>query len=353
MSKTIITDNIWLGWTPRESGKKGFRDVNGDHGHAFGKYQFDYRYALVGFMKYCANFSSKYSGFSKYINFGVGSSKLVNNSGLATLWSYYCEKYPEEFEALQDTYAYNEYYLEVKKYLKKECKIDLDNHHPVVRGSAFSMAIRSGSLSAARKFRGCKDSTPDETMLRSTYATYGQEDARRWTKANQLGDALYALKYDNYSIITISDDVVKTEEVNKLSNVSSSVVESSNTVVFKEIEYRVGTAWKDKKCVNQHGAFTVLTNAKRDADEAKREKKKTYYVFDDKGTVVYTSKYDDEDVIIYRVGTSWIHDQCINQVGAYEVLSNAKASAIAHTKQKKKKYKVFDNNGNVVFTGSL
>jgi hypothetical protein len=350
MSKTVKTDNIWLGWTPRESGKKGFRDTNGDHGHAFGKYQFDYRYALVGFMKYCSEFSARYSGFSKYINYGVGSSKLVNNKGLATLWSYYCEKYPEEFEALQDTYAYNNYYLEVKKYLMSECKINLDDHHPVVRGSAFSMAIRSGSLSAARKFKGCRNNMSDETILRNTYATYGQADAKRWTRENQLGDALMALKYDTYTVITIDKDTVKTKLVNQIP--PSSVIESSNSVVFKEVQYRVGTGWKDGKCVNQHGCFTVLNNAKNDADKAKREKKKTYYVFDDKGNKVYTSKYDDTDTI-YRVGTAWIHDQCINQVGAYTVLSNAKASAIAFTKQKKKKYNVYDNNGTVVFSGKL
>lgn len=58
--------------------------------------------------------------------------------------------------------------------------------------------------------------------------------------------------------------------------------------------YRVGTAWSSGKCVNQHGAFTVLSNAKTDADAAAKSNKKNYYVFDEAGKSVYTAKYTAE-----------------------------------------------------------
>jgi N-acetylmuramoyl-L-alanine amidase len=58
---------------------------------------------------------------------------------------------------------------------------------------------------------------------------------------------------------------------------------TSNTTTTKEM-YRVGTAWKNGKCQNQKGAFTVLTNAKNTCN-----KYADHYVFNSKGEKVYTS----------------------------------------------------------------
>ena len=97
------TDKIWQGWVKRESGKEGYRQVNGDRGNAFGKYQFDRRYGLVPFMIFCRNYNpSRYSGFDKFIAMGPGSEELKGNQELAALWISYCDQDPAEFEALQD-----------------------------------------------------------------------------------------------------------------------------------------------------------------------------------------------------------------------------------------------------------
>lgn len=197
------TDKIWLGWTKYESGSKGFTCVNGDSGKAYGKYQFDYRYALVPFMQFCVDKdSNKYGQFKLYISYRAGDQRLVNNSSLAKIWTGICDKYPAEFEALQDTYAYKSYYLEVKKYLENLYGIKLDNHDPAVKGSAFSMAIRSGALTGAKKFNGCTDSTSDKNMLQTAYGTYGNEDAGRWPR--QFNDALSALDNSTYTEIDIA-----------------------------------------------------------------------------------------------------------------------------------------------------
>ncbi len=58
------------------------------------------------------------------------------------------------------------------------------------------------------------------------------------------------------------------------------------------VKYKVGTGWKDGKCVNQHGAFSNLDNAKKNATVAMKDNKKTYYVFDLKGNKVYTATYN-------------------------------------------------------------
>lgn len=203
-TKQAATDRIWLGWTVRESGSKGPRCVNGDKGRAQGKYQFDYRYALVPFMEYCIAYNpGHYAGFKQYIKLGAGNAKLVYNTGFVTLWQGFCDDYPVEFERLQDTYAYRVYYLEAKRYIRNLFGIDMDNHSPAVKGTLFSMAIRSGQLVAAQKFGGCTDATSDADMLGVAYSTYGSQDAGRWTKAGQWGDAVKALQAGTYTEVAM------------------------------------------------------------------------------------------------------------------------------------------------------
>lgn len=185
-------EDIWLGWTKYESGTAGFKQTGGDSGKAYGKYQFDYRYGLIPFMQSCISYNaSRYAGFKPFIALGAGNARLPGNKDLTALWVKYCTKYPEEFENLQDKAALADYYKPVKKYLYDN-GINLNNHDPAVRGSAFSMAIRSGALTASNKFAGCKDADADTTILKRIYATYGQEDAGRWPR--QLAEALAALK---------------------------------------------------------------------------------------------------------------------------------------------------------------
>lgn len=199
---------IWLGWLKRESGSAGFRQTNGDSGNAYGLMQFDRRYALVPFMQYCLDYSNRYDGFKPYIAYGAGSEKLKNNGALAVIWTFFCDNYQEEFEQLQIAYGYQHYYLEAVKYIKNLYGIVMDNHSPAVRGTLWSMSIRSGALCAARKFAGCSDNTSDLVMLNTAYATYGNEDAKRWTKAGQWGDALVALENNDYTdIITDMKEV--------------------------------------------------------------------------------------------------------------------------------------------------
>ncbi|WP_052377984.1 SPOR domain-containing protein [Robinsoniella sp. KNHs210] len=194
---TSAPEEIWMGWTKYESGSAGFRQVAGDKGHAYGKYQFDYRYGLVPFMQSCVDHNAaRYLGFNKYIAMGAGNSKLIGNAGLTAVWLELCDKHPKEFEQLQDAAAKRDYYLPVKTYLQKK-GINLDNHDPAVRGSAFSMSIRSGALTAANKFAGCKDSDTDTSILNRIYGTYGNEDAGRWPR--QLAEALNALGGGNTS----------------------------------------------------------------------------------------------------------------------------------------------------------
>lgn len=187
-------DKVWMGWTKRETGSAGLRCIHGDAGKAYGL-QFDYRFGLVPFMQFCVDYNSeRYKGFSYYIQLGAGNAELIYNAGLGKLWQEYYDKYTEEFCELQYVKAYQSYYEEAKRYMKNLYGIDMDKRRPAVKGTLFSMAFRSGALSAAYKFEGCSDSTSDLAMINTAYATYGNEDAKRWTKAGQWGDAIAALE---------------------------------------------------------------------------------------------------------------------------------------------------------------
>lgn len=69
----------------------------------------------------------------------------------------------------------------------------------------------------------------------------------------------------------------------KMSASKKTETKPTTTTTTKEM-YRVGTAWKNGKCVNQKGAFESLANAKNTCNKYAK-----YYVFNSKGKKVHTS----------------------------------------------------------------
>lgn len=188
-----MADRIWLGWTKYESGAEGYLSANSDRGRAYGRYQFDYRYALADFFRYCVRKNAQhYSALQPFIDCGKGSGALRGSSILADLWLSFCKEYPEEFYALQDAFAFEEYYLPCKRYMKEKLGIDLDRHSAALRGSAFSMAVRSGQEAGAMKYSDSRDTDDDAGIMRRAYARYAEDDAGRWPE--QLADALAYLE---------------------------------------------------------------------------------------------------------------------------------------------------------------
>jgi hypothetical protein len=195
------TKKIWMGWTVRESGKDGYCQVLGDRGNAFGKYQFDRRYGLKPFMQYCYNYNKNtYSKFKPFIDMAEINQ---NNNDLASLWKVYCTKNAAEFGKLQDIVALTQYYEEARKYFKNLYGIDVDTRSPALKGSLFSMAIRSGALSAAKKFQGA-NFNDDLSMMTTAYGTYGTSDDNRWTRARQFGDAIIAYENNQGDLVPTS-----------------------------------------------------------------------------------------------------------------------------------------------------
>ena len=102
--------------------------------------------------------------------------------------------------------------------------------------------------------------------------------------------------------------------------------------------YRVRKSWAD--AASQKGAFRVLDNAKRCADE-----NPGYAVFDEGGRQVYpAASGGSDDGPLYRVRKSWA--DAASQKGAFRVLDNAKRCA-----DENPGYAVFDEAGKAVYTG--
>lgn len=98
--------------------------------------------------------------------------------------------------------------------------------------------------------------------------------------------------------------------------------------------YRVGTGWSNGVCINQIGAYSGLDNAKAVVDS-----KPGYKVFNSKGEVVYQKTSDQ----YYRVAKSFSNGKYVEQIGAYINKDTALSEA------KKYNLKVFDPQGNQIY----
>lgn len=88
-------------------------------------------------------------------------------------------------------------------------------------------------------------------------------------------------------------DIIKRYSLDANDGFSStpSTPSQPSTPTISKTLYRVATSYSGGKYVGQIGAYEVLGNAKKAASEASQSAKKTYYVYDNAGTVVYTAEY--------------------------------------------------------------
>lgn len=145
----------------------------GDGYNAMGYYQFDRRYALVPFITAVYNYNpTKYAMFEEVIaqgdtiingaqdpSYPDDPSKKVNpfrdsssQDGLSDLgrlvnnaWHAAYEADSAEFSALQDSYAYENYYKQAERIFRNYYGITIDNRADAVRGLAWGMCNLFGS----------------------------------------------------------------------------------------------------------------------------------------------------------------------------------------------------------------
>lgn len=136
--------------------------------------------------------------------------------------------------------------------------------------SAYLLGAMNGNKKRYEGLKGCTDYKKAISLIKSGgYATDSRYEAKICSIIERFG-------LDKY-------DKIKTDFVEPEIPVATSPAVDNF--------YRTGTSWKNGKCVNQTGAYTELDNAKKEADNKAKSKKKTYYVFDSTGKKVYTAKY--------------------------------------------------------------
>ena len=146
-------------FTLYESGKnydQGFSYYDGYN--ALGYYQFDRRYSLVGFMRYCVSYdaatfsmfqaplvrSAELSDSSTSV-YDSGSKRLTEVGQLAEdAWHAAYAANPTLFAALQDSYAYTNYYEPTERWLASQ-GIDISGRADCVKGLVWSMTNLFGA----------------------------------------------------------------------------------------------------------------------------------------------------------------------------------------------------------------
>lgn len=125
----------------------------GDGYNAMGYYQFDRRYSLMPFIQQVYNQNpTKYAMFkssldnkatlssSSYSMYDYNTKQLTGLAqDLNDAWHAAYKADPEEFSALQDAYAYNEYYLPVQSLLLNKYGVDIRNRADCVKGLVWGM----------------------------------------------------------------------------------------------------------------------------------------------------------------------------------------------------------------------
>ena len=133
--------------------------------NAMGFYQFDRRYSLVEFMEACYAYDSDtYAMFAPVIERGnelrsgdiydSSTKRLTEIGQLAQdAWHAAHAANPSEFSALQDDFAYQEYYLPVERILRNTFGVDISGRADCVKGLAWGMCNLFGSGGCQKYFK--------------------------------------------------------------------------------------------------------------------------------------------------------------------------------------------------------
>ena len=158
---------------------KGFS--KGDGYYALGYYQFDSRYDLQEFLRFCYETNpTLYAPFSNFLN--VSKSKLRNNKNLEKAWHQVYEADSENFAVMQDTFEYNNYYLPVESGLAGK-GIDISSRCDALKGMCCSLSNWAGTKTAV-------------TIIMDSRINSNMNDKEF---VSRVYGYLYSLKYNDYA----------------------------------------------------------------------------------------------------------------------------------------------------------
>lgn len=181
LSAVSLSDEMKY-FTKYESGKnyrQGFS--SGDGYNALGYYQFDRRFSLGSFIEQAYAYNpAKYAALKEIAqNSGKLKTEQIASSGKLTdygqrvqdAWYAAYDADPAEFSALQDSYAYNTYYLPVQRVLLNGYGVDISDRADCVKGLAWSLCnwLGQGGVRAffdwAKADSGLSDNMTDRELV--------------------------------------------------------------------------------------------------------------------------------------------------------------------------------------------
>ncbi len=181
LSAVSLSDEMKY-FTKYESGKnyrQGFS--SGDGYNALGYYQFDRRFSLGSFIEQAYAYNpTKYAALKEIAqNSGKLKTEQIASSGKLTdygqrvqdAWYAAYDADPAEFSALQDSYAYNTYYLPVQRVLLNGYGVDISDRADCVKGLAWSLCnwLGQGGVRAffdwAKADSGLSDNMTDRELV--------------------------------------------------------------------------------------------------------------------------------------------------------------------------------------------
>ena len=187
-----------------------------------------------------------------------------------------------------------EVYNGVLTYINDKFRAYKDYENCIRDYEMFLLNVKSGGNYKYRKVAGMTD--PREVITAISKGGYAT-DPSYITKVMKLIEENDLTKYDKQAGVNTATKTTTAQDTVKKKT--------------KPTPYRVGTGWKSGACVGQIGAYDVLDNAKKRADELG----KNYYVYDNTGKQVYQGKVTTKTVAEKAV--EWALKVCADNTHGY------------------------------------
>lgn len=143
--------------------------VGGDGGNACGEFQFDNRYELGTFVRWCYEKDpTTYGPFEPYLGM---TTELKNNAGFYGAWHSICIEHKIAFEAAQCEYVYTQTLQPLLTSLTEYYGFDFTNASDALKGCVLSFGNRDGKyvVSLKRYFDGTTSASTDREIIERAY----------------------------------------------------------------------------------------------------------------------------------------------------------------------------------------
>lgn len=142
-----------------------------------------------------------YAPFKDYMT----GENLWYNEEFKTLWKSFAQMYKRQFDADQELYAYNQYFLPAAHYYTEKTGYDFFSAPDAVKAALASISIRNGAYSLDSNFAGVTSKSDPKDIIDQIYAVEQKrhtDDPKRWVSEYQDALAMLNNEIDIYEAST-------------------------------------------------------------------------------------------------------------------------------------------------------